>query len=140
VARARATRSPARKSNRQKAGHYPTLDLPGGDPRRRSHLGGPPISPIGTVGSIGLTLQIPIFQGGLTQSRVREAVALRDRAEQDLENTSAPWRRPCAPGFLVVSSGISQVRALEQALVSTQSQLDSTILGATSACAPAWTC
>ena len=32
-------------------------------------------------------------------------------------------------GFLVVTSGISQVRALEQALVSTQSQLDSTILG-----------
>ena len=32
-------------------------------------------------------------------------------------------------GFLNVTSGIAQVRALEQALVSTQSQLDSTILG-----------
>ena len=31
--------------------------------------------------------------------------------------------------FLNVTSGIAQVRALEQALTSTQSQLDSTILG-----------
>ena len=75
-------------------------------------------------------MQIPIFQGGLTQSRVREAVALRDRAEQDLENAQRTVAQTVRAGLPHRdSSGIAQVRALEQALVSTQSQLDSTILG-----------
>ena len=49
-----------------------------------------------------MQLQIPIFQGGLTQSRVREAVALRDRAEQDLENTQRTVAQTVRAGFLVV--------------------------------------
>ena len=72
---------------------------------------------------------MPIFSGGLTQSRVREAVALRDRAEQDYENVQRNVAQQVRASFLNVTSGIAQVRALEQALVSTQSQLDSTILG-----------
>ena len=89
----------------------------------------PPLGPITNGGSLGITVQIPIFAGGLTQSRVREAVALRDRAAQDLENAQRTVAQTVRAGFLVVTSGIAQVRALEQALVSTQSQLDSTILG-----------
>ncbi|MDQ3026589.1 MAG: TolC family outer membrane protein [Pseudomonadota bacterium] len=115
---------------RQRAGHLPTLDLSGSlarvdDPN--SAL--PPVSPVSNVGSIGLTLSVPIFSGGLTQSRVREAVALRDRAEQDYENVQRNVAQQVRTSFLNVTSGIAQVRALEQALVSTQSQLDSTILG-----------
>jgi outer membrane protein len=72
---------------------------------------------------------VPIFNGGLTQSRVREALALRARAEQDLENTQRGVAQQVRASYLNVTSGIAQVRALEQALVSTQSQLDSTILG-----------
>ena len=74
-------------------------------------------------------MSVPIFQGGLTQSRVREAVALRDKAAQDLENTQRIVSQTVRQQFLNVTSGIAQVRALEQALASTQSQLDSTILG-----------
>jgi outer membrane protein len=116
--------------DRQKAGHLPTVDLTGSAQRVDDPTSAlPPISPIVNAGSIGLTLSIPIFQGGLTQSRVREAVALRDRAEQDLENASRTVAQTVRAGFLIVTSGIAQVKALEQALVSTQSQLDSTILG-----------
>jgi outer membrane protein len=79
--------------------------------------------------TIGLTLSIPIFSGGLTQSRVREALALRDRAQQDLETQERNVAQAVRAAYLNVTSGISQVHALEQALVSTQSQLDSTILG-----------
>ena len=115
---------------RQRAGHLPTLDLSGSlarvdDPNSAI----PPVSPVSNVGSIGLTLSVPIFSGGLTQSRVREAVALRDRAEQDYESTQRTVAQAVRANFLNVTSGIAQVRALEQALVSTQSQLDSTILG-----------
>jgi outer membrane protein len=131
VAVARATYEIAQQEvKRQQAGHLPTVDLSGSATRVHDPTSAqPPISPIGNVGSIGLTLSVPIFQGGLTQSRVREAVALRDRAEQDLENAQRTVAQTVRAGFLVVRSGIAQVRALEQALVSTQSQLDSTILG-----------
>ena len=116
--------------SRQKAGHLPTVDLSAGASRVSDPTSAlPPISPISTGGSVGLTLSLPIFSGGLTQSRVREAVALRDRSAQDLENAQRTVAQGVRAGFLVVTSGISQVRALEQALVSTQSQLDSTILG-----------
>ena len=116
--------------SRQKAGHLPTVDLSGSATRVNDPTSAiPPVSPIGNLGSVGITLSLPIFSGGLTQSRVREAVALRDRSAQDLENAQRTVTQTVRAGFLIVTSGIAQVRALEQALVSTQSQLDSTILG-----------
>ena len=115
---------------RQRAGHLPTLDLSGSLARVDDPTSAiAPVSSVANVGSIGLTLSVPIFSGGLTQSRVREAAALRDRAEQDLENAQRGVALSVRASFLNVTSGISQVRALEQAQVSTQSQLDSTILG-----------
>jgi outer membrane protein len=115
---------------RQRAGHLPTLDLTasashGFDPTRSA----PGISPVGNDAAVGFTLSVPICSGGLTQSRVREAVALRDRSAQDLETQQRTVAQAVRAAFLNVTSGIAQVRALEQALVSTQSQLDSTILG-----------
>jgi outer membrane protein len=72
---------------------------------------------------------VPIFEGGLTQSRVREAVALRDKADQDLENTRRSVVQLTRTQFLNVTNGIAAVQAVERAVASTQSQLDSTILG-----------
>ena len=131
VAVARATYEIAQQEvQRQRAGHLPTIDLSGSFARVDDpNSAVAPVSPVARVGSIGLTLSVPIFAGGLTQSRVREAVALRDRAEQDLENTQRGVAQSVRASFLNVTSGIAQVRALEQAQVSTQSQLDSTILG-----------
>jgi outer membrane protein len=115
---------------RQRAGHLPTIDLSGSLARVNDPNSAlPPISPISNVASIGLTLSVPIFSGGLTQSRVREAIALRERFAQDLENTQRTVAQNVRAAFLNVTSGIAQVRALEQAQVSTQSQLDSTVLG-----------
>jgi outer membrane protein len=115
---------------RQRAGHLPTLDLSGSLARVSDPTSAlPPVSIVSNNASIGLTLSIPIYSGGLTQSRVREALALRERAEQDLENTQRGVAQAVRTNFLNVTNGIAQVRALEQALASTQSQLDSTILG-----------
>jgi outer membrane protein len=116
---------------RQRAGHLPTVDLTGSLGRSDSptNINAPFQGPVVDSSSIGLTLSVPIFNGGLTQSRVREALALRSRAEQDLENTQRGVAQQVRASYLNVTSGIAQVRALEQALVSTQSQLDSTILG-----------
>jgi outer membrane protein len=132
VAIARANLEIGREEvRRQQAGHLPTVDLSASYGRAnnpQSAVSGV-LGPNSGTGSVGLVLSVPIFSGGLVQSRVREALALRDRAEQDFENTQRAVAQAVRASFLNVTSGIAQVRALEQAVVSTQSQLDSTILG-----------
>ncbi|MGE4111378.1 MAG: TolC family protein, partial [Burkholderiales bacterium] len=78
---------------------------------------------------IGVQLSIPLYQGGGTNSRVREALANEEKARQDLENARRGAELAARSGYLGVTSGIAQVRALEAALVSNQSSLDSTRLG-----------
>src|SRR5206468_3571283 len=85
--------------------------------------------PFTNAASVGLVLGVPLYAGGIVQSRVRQAIANRDRAQQDLESTTRNVAQNVRANYLNVTSGIAQVRALEQALTSTQSQLDSTILG-----------
>ena len=124
----------AQEVDRAQAGHYPTVDLSASYNYNRN-----PASSLGELvtgasitsknAQVGLVLSVPIFAGGATQSRVREALALRDRAQQDLENTQRTVAQSVRQNFLAVTNGIALVRALEQALASTQSQLDSSILG-----------
>ena len=78
---------------------------------------------------IGLQLAVPIYQGGLITSRVREALANQEKARQDLENARRTADFATRQAFLGVTSGIAQVKALGAALVSSQSSLDSTRLG-----------
>ena len=120
--------------DRAKSGHYPTLDL-----NAAYNYNKTPASSLGEAftgasvtsknAQVGVVLSVPIFAGGGTQSRVREAVALRDRTQQDLENTQRTVAQAVRQNFLAVTNGIALVRALEQALASTQSQLESSILG-----------
>ncbi len=131
VAAARAAFEIARQEvERVRAGHYPTVDLAA----TYTHNRNPNLtSGIGTLAqsttTAGVVLSVPLYAGGLTQSRVREALALRDRAQEDLENVQRSVAQSVRQQYLNVTSGIAQVRALEQALASTQSQLESTILG-----------
>jgi outer membrane protein len=132
VAVARANYEIAQKEiGRQRAAHLPTLDLSGSLTRAHNPPSAVPdaLGPNTLASSVGLTLSVPLFSGGIIQSRVRQAVANRDRAEQDLENAQRSVAQAVRTAYLNVTAGITQVRALEQALVSTQSQLDSTILG-----------
>lgn len=79
--------------------------------------------------SVGVRLTIPVYQGGATSSKLRETIARRDQAQSDLEATRRSVVLTTKQAFLGVQSGAAQIRALEQALVSTQSSLDSTKLG-----------
>jgi outer membrane protein len=112
------------------ARHYPTVDLVA---RYSDQKGvGAGFTGIGrdiTSKSIGIELSIPLFEGFGTQSRIREALASRDRALHDLENTRRNNALQVRQQYLNVTNGIAQVNALKQALVSSQSQLDSTMLG-----------
>ena len=121
-----------REVDRNKAGHMPTLDLTGSYNNSSS-----PTSSISGVGPsidtrsavLGLTLTIPLYQGGGTQSRVRQSLSNRDRAESDLENAKRTVAQSVRQNYLGVTNGVAQVKALEAALVSNRSSLDATVLG-----------
>ena len=72
---------------------------------------------------------VPIYQGGLVNSKVRESLANQEKARQDLENARRTVAQNTRAAFLGVTSGVAQIKALEAALVSSQSSLDSTKLG-----------
>ena len=113
---------------RNRAGHYPTLDAVAGYTVNNNQNFGTQQVDTRTA-SIGVELNLPIYQGGLTSSRVREAVANQEKARQDLENATREAGLQARQAWLNVNSGIARVQALEQALVSTKAQLDSTKLG-----------
>jgi outer membrane protein len=131
VAISRAAYEIAEKEvDRAKAGHYPTADLSAQwvynkNPNLTSGIG----TLAQNTGSIGVSVSVPLYAGGGTQSRVREALAGKERAQQELENTQRTVAQAVRQQFLNVTNGVALGRALEQALASTQSQLDSTILG-----------
>jgi outer membrane protein len=62
-------------------------------------------------------------------SKVRETIALEDKARNDLEATRRAVAQSARQAYLGMNSGLAQVRALEQAEVSSKSALDSNILG-----------
>jgi outer membrane protein len=72
--------------DRQRAGHEPTIDLVGNYSYNRQGEGDfPGQSPYKILQySVGIELNIPLFQGGLQSAKVREALALRSQAEQEL--------------------------------------------------------
>jgi outer membrane protein len=132
VVSARAAAEIAREEvDRQRAAHLPTLDATASFSRayNPSASSAGVVGPITNNGTVGLTLSVPFYSGGLIQSRVRQALAQREKADQDLESTERSVAQAVRQNYLNVTSGIAQVQALEQALTSTQSQLDSTILG-----------
>lgn len=117
-----------REIEKQRAGHYPTLDLVATNGRSGAGAG--------TTGgfdskssTIGLQLSVPIFAGGGVTSKSREAVALKEKAAADLENARRTAALNARQAYLGVSSGLAQVKAYEAALTSSQSALDSNKLG-----------
>ncbi|HNO75986.1 MAG TPA: TolC family outer membrane protein [Nitrosomonas mobilis] len=115
---------------RNKAGHYPTLDLVAQYSNQKGVGGAFTGQGIDLVSkSVGLQLNVPIFAGLSVQSKVREAIANRDKAREELENTRRMTALQVRQQYLNVTNGIAQIRALRQALISSRSQLDSTSLG-----------
>lgn len=112
---------------RVEAGHLPTLDLVGTHNRRKS--GGITLTPKTHQTSIGIQLSVPIYQGGLVVSQTREALELHRQALDDMEAQRRATQRQAREAFLGVLSGISQVRAFQQAVVSNESALEATEAG-----------
>ena len=114
--------------SRNRAGHHPTLDFVASSTRRDLN-GQSNSSGVTKNNAIGLQWSVPIFSGYAVTSRVREAIALEDKARNDLESTRRNSALQARQAFLGVSSGLARVKALEAAEVSSQSALESNKLG-----------
>lgn len=78
---------------------------------------------------VGVQLTIPIFAGGAIQSRVRETLALADRAASDLEFARRTAAQNARQTYSGVYNGLAQVKALEAAERSALSAVESNQLG-----------
>lgn len=120
----------SREVQRSRAGHLPTVDLVASS--GRSHAFGSASSLTESRAGnwqVGVQLTMPLFQGGATQSKLREAVALEDKARSDLENLRRTAAQSARQTFLGVTSGVAQVKGYEAAVKSSSSALESNKLG-----------
>jgi outer membrane protein len=120
-------------------GHMPTLDFVAAKSYQQAHTDeafGPP-----TPGNfpdvfsethdrqIGLQFTLPIFSGGLTQSKVRQAEYQWIAAKEGVVQSSRATERAARDAYLGVISGVARVQSLRQALESNQTALKATEAG-----------
>ena len=119
----------AREVDKQRAGHYPTVDLVANQGYGKSFAS----ASFGLLDTdyqnVGVQLNIPLFQGGQVASRQREATANRTAAQSTLEAARRGAALSSRQYYLGVTNGLAQVKALKAALTSSQSALESNKLG-----------
>lgn len=112
---------------RQKAGHLPTLDVVSNHSFSTSggRFGSADIQDT----TVGLTLNMPIYQGGAVNSKIREAEHRYREALAKLKQDQRAVHRAASKAFLGVITGIRRVKALEQAVRSSEAGVAATLTG-----------
>ena len=75
--------------------------------------------------SIGIQFAMPLYQGGLFDSKVREAIAQQEKVTADLDLARTNSKLNANKAFLGIVSGLAQVAAYEVAIVSNQMAVNS---------------
>ena len=131
----------------QRSGHYPALELfatrgnsrvtadrqdspvvlPGEpDPGPQPFL---PADRDSWQDTYGVQVRVPIYSGGAVASGVREATYRHEASQQQLERVARQTERAARDAYLSVTSEISRVEALTQAVESAQTALRATEAG-----------
>lgn len=104
--------------------HWPTLSA--GVDLTRTHEPGTATS---TEHAWALTLKVPLFAGGATQSQLRQAAYQRDEARDSLEILRRQLARDTLAHYRGVVAGAAQVRAAEAAVAAAERALSATRAG-----------
>jgi len=112
----------------RRSGHLPTIDgtvtyshfVTGG----ANFLGGKTDTTV-----YGLTMTLPIYQGGFVNSRTREAQALSNQSAQQLADSRRTVSRDTRSLFRRVATDVVRVKARLQAITSLESSLEATETG-----------
>ena len=102
----------------QKSGHMPTLDLTARLNNRETDgniIGGGGVNEVEST-DILLQLIIPIYQGGIVNSRTRRALQLHQKAQQDLTAIQRAVQRSARAAYHGIISAISKVNALSKSV------------------------
>jgi len=118
------------ETQKAEAGHKPTLDLTGSY-NVANNSGSSTVNSSYTtnVTTLGLAFNLPLYAGNSIQNRVKETLALEDKARADLDAAKRTVAQGTRTAFFGLQSGLSQVKAYEAAEASTQSALDANKLG-----------
>ncbi|GAB6141004.1 TolC family outer membrane protein [Methylosoma difficile] len=114
---------------RNQAAHLPTVDAVASYTQTSANGSNFGFGSDINTGTIGVELNLPLYQGGATSSRVRQAVLNKQKALDDVELARRQTELDTQTAYLNLNSSIAQVNAYQQALISSQSQLDSTQTG-----------
>lgn len=120
------------ETKKAETGHLPTVDLQAGYNIQRNPTGtitAPGINSRTNNASLGVAFNLPLFAGFSVQNRVKETLALEEKASADLETTRRNVAQATRAAFFGVQSGQGQVQALQAAEASSQSALDANKLG-----------
>jgi len=115
---------------RNRYAHYPTIDAVG----TANYAGQTTAVGLG-IGqnintlTVGVQLNLPLYQGGAISSRVREAIANKSRSEEDYENARRTVAQNVRQSFLAVNTGLAEIEALKQAVASNRLSVDASKLG-----------
>jgi TolC family type I secretion outer membrane protein len=123
-----------REIDSRRSDHYPTIDAIA-NRSRNWDKGGYPYGAIKNEGmrsysdTIGVEISIPIFSGGMTSSKVREAVLLKSKLEEDVEYLRRGVELKVRDYYLSLQTNFSEISAYQQAMEAATLQLESTKLG-----------
>jgi len=107
--------------------HYPYLDLVA--QHDYSSSDGGRFASDSTDTAITVQLTIPIYSGGFTNAKHNQSIALKEQSRSLKEKAKRQALQQTRDAYLGVTSTIAQVKALKQALLSTQAAHEATQAG-----------
>jgi len=118
-------------------GHYPTIDLVASTGENKSKgdtFANPPgftstFDDSTTRDQIQIQVTLPLFAGGATSSRVKEAVYLHRASREQLQRVTRETERQARDAYLGVLAEIARVNALAKAVESSETALQATQAG-----------
>jgi outer membrane protein len=120
----------------RRTGHYPTVQLVARTGERDTSgsqsFNDLPWADFDTTGesdSISVQFNFPLFAGGGTSSRVKEAVYLHRATREQLQRVTRETERQARDSYLGVLAEIARVNALKQAVASSETALQATQAG-----------
>lgn len=122
-----ALESARQEVKKHRAGHLPTVDLVFSHGRNSS--GGRFGQNKTEATNLGLQFNMPLYQGGLTRSRVIEANHRYEQSLQQLQRALRKSQAESRQAYLNIISSINRINALGQAVASSETALEATKAG-----------
>jgi outer membrane protein len=118
------------ETTKAELGHKPTLDLNASLGMNRNQGSATNANTTrNNSATVGVVFNWPLFAGFAVQNRIKETLALEDKARADLDVAKRTVAQATRAAFFGVQSGQSSVKAFEAAEFSSQSALDANKLG-----------